>query len=295
MAETSKTLRRRVRSVGSTRKITRAMEMVSAAKLRRTQTVMNAGRPYSEKLQELLGRLAQSAGEFGHPLFEKREAKKIALVLFTGDRGLCGSFNNNIVDEARQFVKAHPGQEVVVYAMGKKGRDFFRKQSTELIGEEVGMGGKVDGKATRRTSAFVRDGFLSGEYDQVFLLFNTFITQIQNKITLEQYLPLEPEALLAETKKEATEKQAEIDYLFEPGQAEMFARLLPRYLESKMYITLAKALTAEHSARRMAMSNATKNCGELIDALTLKMNKARQAAITKEILEVVSGAEALSG
>ncbi|MFC1601466.1 ATP synthase F1 subunit gamma [Candidatus Sumerlaeota bacterium] len=295
MAENPKVLRRRIRSIGSTRKITRAMEMVSAAKLRRTQGIMSSGLPYADKLQELLGRLASAAGEFGHPLFRKPEASKTALVLFTGDRGLCGSFNNNIIEDAGRFIEERGKDNVCVYAIGRKGRDFCRKLGCELVGEVVGLSGQVDGEATRQAANDLRELFLSGQTREVFLLYNRFISQIEYRQTLAQFLPLEAEALLGEPAEGEETADGEIDYLFEPGREQLFAQLLPRYLESRMYITLAMAFTAEHSARMMAMSSATKNCGELIDSLTLKMNKARQAAITKEILEVVGGAEALSG
>ncbi|MBN1516062.1 ATP synthase F1 subunit gamma [Candidatus Sumerlaeota bacterium] len=296
MAENLKALRRRIRSIGNTMKITRAMEMVSAAKLRRTQSILHAGQPYAEKLQELLQRLAGAAGD-SDPLFARREAGRIAIVVFTGDRGLCGGFNNNLLQMAERWIKERGKDNVDVVCMGKKARDYLGKRGYKILNAHIDLGGLPEAPLARETANELRDCFLAEDYNRVFLLYNCFISQAQYEPVVEQFLPLSPDEISEEGDGDEQKKglHAEVEYIYEPDQKQLFARLLPAYLESMMYITLAQSMTAEHSARMMAMNNATKNCGELIDSLTLKMNKARQAAITTEILEVVGGADALKG
>ncbi len=295
MAETLKDLRRRVRSVGNVQQITRAMEMVSAAKLRRAEAILMAGRPYAQKLQELLGRLASSEFAAQHPLFEKREGGRTTLVVFAADRGLCGAFNSNLLSAAEKYSKAHEGgrDNIDLYCVGSRSKAYFEKRGWTICGAMTDFGGNVDADRSNEISSEMRERFLSGEASRVDLLYSQFISTASFRPTVSRFLGLEPETLLEEA--EGIESAGkEVDYIFEPSADDLFDSLLPRYLQSKMYITFAEQFTSEHSARMLAMHNATKNCEELGDSLTLKLNKARQAAITKELLDIVGGAEALT-
>jgi F-type H+-transporting ATPase subunit gamma len=292
MAENVKALRRRLRSIKNTKQITRAMEMVSAAKLRRSQEQLTAGRPYAGKLQELLGRLSASAS-ISHPLFEKRPVQKRLLVVITADRGLAGSFNAQIIKRAENFMRQGGGQTELAL-VGKKGYDYFKNRKWPISWSVVDLGGKLSADRSNEIAQRLMDEFLSGKTDEVNILYNAFVSTLVYRPTLEKLLPLDPDALLGEAAKTISEKK-HIDYLLEPDSDRLFASLLPRFVRSKIYISLAETFTAEHSARMVAMSGATKNCQELIDAVSLQMNKARQASITKEILEIVGGAEALKG
>ena len=290
MAKGIKELRRRIRSITNTRKITRAMEMVAAAKLRRTQGVMEAARPFARKLELLLGRLALSplAGE--NALFRNREGTGLPplVVLFTSDRGLCGGFNANLIKAAERFLRSHP--DALMICVGKKGRDYFRRRiGDRLIDSLADLGGRVDGPATDGVANKLLDLWSDERVSQIALIAPHFISTASNRPELRQYLPMEP-AAFGLTEAEASHP---IDYLLEPSPERVFAALLPQYLRSKIFLTLAETFTSEHSARMLAMNNATKNSDELVGKLSLQMNKARQAAITTEITEIVSGAEAL--
>ncbi len=291
MAENVKTLRRRLRSIKNTKQITRAMEMVSAAKLRRAQDLLMAGRPYASKLQELLGRLAGSATA-SHPFFEKREVRNRVLVLVTADRGLAGSFNAQLVKRAEQILR-ESSTPVQLVCIGKKGYDYFKTRQWNIIFSVNDFNSKLTYERTNDVADRLTDLFLSGKGDEITVLYNSFVSTLVYRPTVEQILPLDPDALLA--KATDTVEGASGEYIMEPTPAAVFESLLPRYINSKIYIIMAETFTAEHSARMVAMSAATKNSSELIDKVSLSMNKARQAAITKEILEIVGGAEALKG
>lgn len=291
MAENVKSLRRRLRSIKNTKQITRAMEMVSAAKLKRSQDLLLAGRPYASKLQELLGRLAGSATA-SHPLFEKREVKSRILVLVTADRGLAGSFNAQLIKRAEQFLKESTIPTSLV-CLGKKGYDYFKSRPYPIDFTVIDFNGKLSSEKTNTVASQLSELFLSGTTDEIFVLYNNFVSTLVYRPTLEQLLPLDSEVMLANTPAEV--KTSNIDYLLEPSAEDVFASLLPRYINSKLYIVMAETFTAEHSARMVAMSAATKNCSELSEKVSLAMNKARQTAITTEILEIVGGAEALKG
>ncbi|MCB2154678.1 ATP synthase F1 subunit gamma [bacterium] len=290
MAKGIKELRRRIRSIKSTRKITRAMEMVAAAKLRRTQGVMEAARPFARKLQLLLGRLALSplAGE--NELFENRQDSELPtlVVLFTSDRGLCGSFNANLIKTAEVYLRTHP--DALMVCVGKKGRDYFRRRLNErLVDSVVDLGGRVEGSTTDDLGNLLLKLWQDRRVSEIKLIAPHFISTASNKPEITQYLPLQPEAF-GLSEEEASHP---INYILEPSPKRVFEALLPQYLRSKIYLTLAETFTSEHSARMLAMNNATKNSDELVGKLSLQMNKARQAAITTEITEIVSGAEAL--
>lgn len=291
MAENVKALRRRLRSIKNTKQITRAMEMVSAAKLKRAQDVLLAARPYAGKLQELLGRLAGSAAAT-HPLFEKRTSGKRILVLVTADRGLAGSFNAQLIKAAEQTLRnwTEPTELVCV---GKKGYDYFKSRQWPINVAITDIGGKLSSERSNDVAERLQELFLSSYAQDVYVLYNAFVSTMVFRPTLEKLMPLDPEALLANAP--STAKGATGEYLLEPDADLVFSSLLPRFIRSKIYIVLAETFAAEHSARMVAMSGATKNCQELIESVSLAMNKARQASITKEILEIVGGAEALKG
>lgn len=292
MAENVKSLRRRLRSIKNTKQITRAMEMVSAAKLRRAQDTLLAGRPYATKLQELLGRVA-SSGSVDHPLFTQRAGGRKVLVLVTADRGLAGSFNAQLIKRAEQILKSEPMDLVCV---GKKGYDWFKNRRFKILFHVTDIGGKLSADRSNDIADRLMDMFLGDQVDEVHVLYNKFVSTLVFRTTVEKLLPLDPESLLGEAQEAvAAAGKANSDYLFEPDSGAVLGSLLPRYVRSKMYIVLAETFAAEHSARMVAMSAATKNCQELIESVSLQMNKARQAAITKEILEIVGGAEALKG
>jgi len=267
--------------------VTRAMAMVAAAKLRRTQTALVSARPYAEKIKALLARVAASvSGECVHPLFVQREEKRIVLVLFTGDRGLCGSFNANIIRYAEEFLHKN-GRGVDLYCIGKRGRDYFRRRGGRILEQVIDLRGRVSLEATRRIASQLQGYYTSRSTDAVYLCYNVQVSAMISRGRIEKFLPLDPAAMGWK------QTDAAAEYIFEPSREEVFAQLLPRYCESRLYAVLAETLTAEHSARMLAMNNASQNCEELIDTLTLRMNKARQASITKEIGEIMGGAEAL--
>jgi len=294
MAEILRVLKRRVRSVKNTMQMTRAMSMVAAAKLRRTQAIRDASRPYAEKLRALLARVAESlSDEFAHPLFTMREEKRILLVVFTGDRGLCGAFNANIIREAEQFLARWGKDGAELCCVGRKGRDYFRKRGWNVTKEVVNLRGRVNLDAARDIAAEARARFERAEVDAVYLCYNALVTAMTYRERIEKFLPLDPAAMGLGKDEGAVSRG--VEYIFEPSRKEVFEQLLPRYCESRLYETMAEALTAEHSARMISMNNASNNCEDLIDSLTLRMNKARQASITKEILDIVGGAEAVKG
>jgi F-type H+-transporting ATPase subunit gamma len=290
MPEQLRKIRRRVRTVRNTMQITRAMAMVSAAKQRRTQTIFRASQPYAEKLQALLARVAANLPEgFTHPLFEMREPNRVLVVVFAGDRGLAGAFNTRILSKTEGHLRIHGKDRVDLYCIGKRGRDYFRRHGWRISTEVLDLRGRVDTDVVRRVAADLVGRYTRRETDAVFLAYNAVVSAIQYQERFEKFLPLDPQAM-----KAAGAEVAAVDYILEPNREEVFAQLLPRYVESRLYSTLANTLTAEHSARMIAMNSATTNCEELIDTLTLRMNKARQASITREILDIVGGAEAIT-
>lgn len=287
MPENLKALRNRVRSIGKTKKITRAMEMVSAAKLRKTEGVMKSSRPFLRKIQELLGRLALSSGAQEHPLFQRHGKGLPLFVLFTSDRGLCGAFNASLLKRTVAELKKTPEARIIV--IGRKGRDFLRRHYPDNIEAEYkDLGGVLDGAWTDALANRLQEGFRAGRYARIELIYPHFISTARNKPVVERYLPLEPAAFGVSEE----DSDREIDYILEPSPERVFEVVLPRFLQAKIFLTLAETFTSEYASRMMAMNNATKNCDELGSSLTLRLNKARQAAITTEIIEIVSGASA---
>lgn len=283
-------IRKRVSSVKSTQQITRAMKMVSAAKLRRAQDGINAARPYARRMREVVQAVAARAGEDAHPLLASREGKRLALLVVTSDRGLCGSFNSGLTRAVHRFLNEHRGEyeEITLFVVGRKGRDFFRRREIPIRKEYLGVLGSL---SPRHAETFANDlvgGFLSGEFDEVQIAFNEFRSAISQVVRFEKMFPI---ALESSGKTGGDE----VDYLYEPSREEILATLLPKYVQTMIFRILLESVAGEHGARMTAMDSATNNAVDMIARLTLQMNRARQATITTELTEIVSGAEALKG
>jgi F-type H+-transporting ATPase subunit gamma len=280
-------IRRRIRSVRSTQQITKAMKMVSAAKLRRAQDAMFAARPYARKMMEVLNSLASRAEPDAHPLLEDRPRGRVLMVVVTGDKGLCGAFNANIIRTAQRFLADQGGGEAVeLSVVGRRARDFFRRRDVRIRSEYVSVFQPLRYETARKLARELIDAFTSREADQVFLVYNEFKSVIQQRIVVDRLLPIERHAIRPQ--------EPALDYVYEPSPAAIFADILPKHVEVQVWRALLESQAAEHGARMTAMDAATNNASEMIDRLTLYMNKVRQAAITKEIIEVVSGAGAPS-
>jgi F-type H+-transporting ATPase subunit gamma len=266
------------------------MEMVAASKMKKAQDAALGGRPYAVELEKLIENIVKGSGETKHPYFLKRDnPKKILFLFFTADRGLCGAFNSNI---SRYLLRRELGedQQKIITAVGRKGMQFCKHIGENVVAEFEGLSEKPDYLKTAPITKLAVDGFLSGEFDEVRILYNHFVNTMQQEITEKVLLPLTPPE--AKTKEE--EEFSEIEYLFEPNAAAVLDQILPRYLETIVYQSLLESNASEQSARMVAMKSASENASELIDTLTLEMNKARQSSITTEILEIVGGAEALA-
>jgi F-type H+-transporting ATPase subunit gamma len=277
-------IRRRIRSVKNTQQLTKAMKTVAAAKLRRAQDRVLSARPYAEQLKRVLGNLTTRLENVSHPLLEVRPEEKILFVVVTADRGLCGAFNANILRLATAFLREHASQKVTLATAGRKGRDFFRRRGIPIRSEFVNIFSKLDYGHARDISETIIQLYSQAEIDAVYIVYNEFKSVIQQRIVVEKVLPL--------SRVDLQPAAAQLDYIFEQPPQEIFNRLLPRYVEVQIYRALLESAAAEHGARMASMDTATRNAGEMIDMLTLNMNRIRQAAITKEIIEVVSGAGA---
>ncbi|MCL5104741.1 MAG: ATP synthase F1 subunit gamma [Armatimonadetes bacterium] len=279
----AKDIRRRIRTVKNIEKITNAMKMVAAARLRKAQERAEAARPYAQKMQEVMMNLASSAGEIEHPLLEVREERNVAYVIIGAERGLAGSYNGNVMNKALAELKGRDPDSVKLVLVGRKTIAFFRKRAYPIVGK-MEVGAEVNFVDIRAITSQVRAMFESGEVDAVYLVYAKFVTAMRQEPTTVKLLPME---------KPNMDEFAPSEFMFEPNADELLGRLLPRYVDTEVYQSLVEAQASEHGARMSAMSAATKNAGEMIDSLTLVYNKARQAAITKEITEIVGGAEAL--
>ncbi len=339
-------IRRRIRSVRNTRQITRAMKMVSAAKLRRAQDRAMAARPYAQMLTNVLKSLVGRAeiydpatGAPKHPLLERREENNILLIVVTGDKGLAGAFNANILKAAVRFIESKAGKNIDLIAFGRKGRDFLRRRfpvleegaterlgPVQIVGEHVGMLGKAEFEYAHELAQGVIDRYIDGEVDSVYLVYNEFKSVIAQRLVVDTVLPVaeigehviaQAEELSTEQREQAAEaalragvtleardtreidehaKQfgtAQVDYIYEQPPAQLFAALLPKYIAIQIYHSMLESWAAFNAAQMTAMDSATNNASDMIDSLTLAMNRARQASITKEIIEIVSGAAAL--
>ena len=290
-------IRRRIKSVKNTQQITKAMKMVSAAKLKRAQDRVVTARPFANKMMEVLSELAGRTDEsFHHPLLDARGDERYLLVLITADKGLCGAFNTNLIKAAQTFIREHPGKQVEILAVGRKGRDFFRRRGAAMPGEYIGLTGKgrVDLAEAIEVARDVIKRFTEDqEIDKALIIYNEFRSVIQQRVVVEQLLPVSRAAVNAEETAAPRQVLTLVDYVYEQPPAEIFSRLLPRLVETQIFRALLESVASEQGARMTAMDSASKNASELIDSLTLNMNRVRQAAITNEIIEVVSGAAAL--
>ena len=291
-------IRRRIKSVKNTQQITKAMKMVSAAKLKRAQDRVVTARPFANKMMEVLSGLADRVDEeFHHPLLDARGDDRYLVVLITADKGLCGAFNTNLIKAAQAFIGDNPDKQMEILAVGRKGRDFFRRRRANLIGEYIGLTGKgrVEFSEALEIARDVVKRFTEDkEIDKAFVIYNEFKSVLQQRVVIEQLLPVSREAPSDAAEPAASAQPlTRVDYIYEQPPAEIFARLLPRLVETQIFRALLESVASEHGARMTAMDSASKNARELIDSLTLNMNRVRQAAITNEIIEVVSGAAAL--
>ena len=288
-------IRRRIKSVKNTQQITKAMKMVSAAKLKRAQDRVVTARPFANKMMEVLAGLAERTDEdFRHPLLDARGDERYLLVLVTADKGLCGAFNTNLIKAAQTFIREHPGKQIEIMAVGRKGRDFFRRRGADLTGEYIGVTGKgrVEfSEALEIARDVIKRYTENQEIDKAFLIYNEFKSVLQQRVVTEQLLPVSRNESNSEAGT-ADKPLMLVDYIYEQPPAEIFARLLPRLIETQVFRALLESIASEQGARMTAMDSASKNARELIDSLTLNMNRVRQAAITNEIIEVVSGAAA---
>lgn len=281
-------IRRRIRSVKNTQQITRAMKMVAAARLRRAQERVFNARPYANQMLALLGSLTARTEQRVHPLLVERPVEKVLLVLVTADRGLCGGFNTNLTRAAQNYlaeVAATTHQKVSLIAVGRKGRDFLRKRPVEVLAEYVNLFGRLEFSHAQAIAKQIVDLYTRQSVDAVDFIYNESKSVLVQRLTVERYLPIKP--------MKAPEGEALIDYIYEEPPEQIFNALLPRYVEIEVYRALLESQAGEFAARMTAMDAATNNAGELIDSLTLHLNRVRQAAITKEIIEIVSGAAAL--
>jgi len=275
-------IRRRIRSVKSTQQITKAMKMVSAAKLRRAQEAMFASRPYARKMMEVLASMASRADPSAHPLLQERGDERVLLVVITADKGLCGAFNANIIRAASRFVAERGAADLRLTLVGRKGRDFFRRRQVRVRSEHVGVFQALRYATAQALAQELIQAFTAAEVDQVFLAYNEFKSVIQQRIVVDRLLPVEHTAIRPE--------EPALDYVYEPDPAGILAEIVPKHVEIQVWGALLESAAAEHGARMAAMDAASNNAADVIGRLTLYMNKVRQAAITKEIIEVVSGA-----
>ncbi|MFQ5519862.1 MAG: ATP synthase F1 subunit gamma [Candidatus Methylomirabilia bacterium] len=282
---TLRDIRRRIRSVQSTQKITRAMKLVAAAKLRRAQDRILEARPYARKMSELLGNLALRTDRDQHPLLARREARRRMVVIITGDKGLCGAFNSNVLRRSLEFIQQAEQLSVRLVVVGRKARDFYRRRPWEVNSSMIGFFDRLAHSHARELANGLIASYAADEVDEIYLIYNEFRSVTVQRVVRERLLPVEPHS--------QAEDAPEVDYLFEPSPDAILAALLPKHVTTQVYRALMESLAGEYGARMTAMDAATRNAQEMIDLLTIQYNKARQERITKELLDIVGGAEAL--
>ena len=301
MGQSMRDIKRRIRSVKNTQQITKAMEMVAAAKLRRVQGQVLAGRPFAEKLQEVLGRLLSSAAaakrRVEHPLLAARPVNKVCYVVIAADRGLAGGYNANLIRKATETLSAEE-REYELIVVGRRVRDFFAKRNYPIYDEYTQIGDEIDFAEAKELARRLMDAFKEGEFDEIYLVYSAFVNVSVHRPTVTRLLPLaRPEASADSdaAKPNAAEsgESEEMEYIYEPNASTLLGILLPRFVETLVYRALMEAKASEHGARMVAMRNASDNAEELIEGLTLSFNRARQASITTELAEIVGGANAL--
>ncbi len=286
---TLRDIKLRIKGIKNTEKITNAMKMVAAAKLRRAQERVTSARPYAHKISSIMSHLVSEEDFNIFPLLEEREVKNVAVVVLTADRGLCGAFNTNIIKETHRVIdeeQSSTGAKTMLFCVGKKGFDYFKKQDIPLLDKMTGVFSSLDFNTTNQISEILVTGYLQKKFDKIIFVYNEFKSIIQQRVVSETFLPISIES---DDEKSTTEA----NYIFEPGKKEILEYLLPKHLSAQIWRMLLESNAAELGARMTAMDNATTNAKELIRTLTITYNKERQAAITKEILEIVSGANAL--
>jgi len=277
-------IRRRIKSVKNTQQITKAMKMVSAAKLRKSQGALLSARPYAERMRDVLLRVASKTDAGLHPLLAAREGNRRAYLIVTADRGLCGGFNANLIRKAVRTIREHETEEPMIIAVGRKGRDFFKRRQYNLVGDFTGLGENITFRHAKTIADAVRELYTNNLVDEIWLVYPHFINPVTQRHEAVRLLPLQtPDA----------KGKLEAEYVFEPTPEEVLDHLLPRYLNTVVFRALLEAKAGEHGARMAAMDAASTNAEEMIKRLTLKYNRARQASITREISELVAGAEAL--
>jgi F-type H+-transporting ATPase subunit gamma len=286
--------RRRIRSVKNTQQITRAMKFVAAARLRRAQEAALAARPYAVELARMLRSIMSRIEQPEHPLLARRQEEKILTIILTGERGLAGAFNSNILRKAQEFFRPRRDKQISVIPVGKKGRDSLRKAGFKFAAEYVDVLARVNFGTARDIGSLVIDLYTKQEVDAVYIIFSEFKTVMTSNLVVEKLLPVEKldekEETKDESKTEGGKASGQADYIYEQPKEQLLDKLLPRYIETQILRAMLESSAAEHAARMTAMESATKNAADVIEALTLHMNKVRQAAITKEIIEIVSGA-----
>ena len=285
--------RRRIRSVKNTQQITRAMKFVAAARLRRAQEAAIAARPYANELSRLLRSIMTRIDEPEHPLLAKRPEERILAIVLTGERGLAGAFNANILRKANDFLRERRDKKLSLVPVGKKGRDSLKRAGFQFAAEYVNVLAKVEFSTAREIAGLVSDLYVKDEIDAVYLIFSEFKTVMTANLKVEKLLPVEAEHAQPHEKygeKASEAPESHVDYIYEQPVEKLLATLLPKYIEAQVLRAMLESSAAEYAARMAAMESATRNAGEVIQALTLHMNKVRQAAITKEIIEIVSGA-----
>lgn len=280
--------RRRIRSVKNTQQITRAMKFVAAARLRRAQEAALAARPYAKELVRVLRSIMSRIEHPEHSLLAQRSEERILVIVLSGERGLAGAFNSNVLRKANEFLRLHKGKKISLVPVGKKGRDAFRRAGFTFAAEYVDVLARVNFGTARDIADLVTDLYTKEEVDSVYVVFSEFKTVMTANLVVDKLLPVE--ALSAGEETDDEKASAQVDYIYEQPKEELLGKLLPRYVETQILRAMLESSAAEYAARMTAMESATKNAGEVIDALTLHMNKVRQAAITKEIIEIVSGA-----
>jgi len=285
--------RRRIRSVKNTQQITRAMKFVAAARLRRAQEAAIAARPYAEELARMLRSIMSRVEEPEHPLLAKRSEQNILVIVLSGERGLAGAFNSNILRKAGDFIRKQSGKKIVAIPVGKKGRDSLKKAGFQFAAEYVNVLAKVEFSVARDIAALVTELYTKEEIDAVYIVFSEFKSVMTANLVVQKLLPVE-QIREVDSKGEKTgdtkKDETPVDYIYEQPEEQLLGKLLPRYIETQVLRSMLESSAAEYAARMVAMDSATKNAGDVIEALTLHMNKVRQAAITKEIIEIVSGA-----
>ncbi len=285
-----KDIKKRIGTVKNTSQITKAMKMVSAAKLRKAQEAVVAARPYADKIQDVVSSLALREDSEAHPLLGKRGKSRALVVLMTSDRGLCGGFNSSITKAAESFIKENADGYAAIDLMiiGRKGKELLKRRHGErIIKVHENITGKINYATAQLLGQEIVEGFTAETYDAVYLLYNAFQSAMTQIVTLDQLLPVVP--------KEIEESTLVADYLYEPNQGEVLDQLLPKYVEVKIFRGLLESVASEHGSRMTAMDSASKNASEMIGKLTLQYNRLRQAAITKELMEIISGSESIKG